>query len=180
MEPKRDSGSDDYWGVLETWSSAGLNFSFPLFCEPLESLSLSSRVLRALHKASIVSASAPFVVTSNITRQFAHQVSSISVHRQRKLVGLLFFWEEELVRWRLLDDEEAEIRRVLAEVVNVAYDTEGEPDGHPGEDLRLALGKVLARKRMLPGMRGEEGTGGLPGYGDGGTVSVVGGRAAES
>lgn len=83
------------------------------------------------------------------------------------------------MRWRLLDEEEAEIRRVLAEVVEAAGDAAGGTDGHAGEELRLALGKVLARKRMLPGTRGEEGTGGLPGYGDGGTVGVIGGRAVE-
>lgn len=76
------------------------------------------------------------------------------------------------MRWRLLDNEEAEIRRVLAEVVQVAGQT-GTEEG--GEELRVALAKVAARRKMPPGARAAEGSGGLPGYGDRGTVGVVAG-----
>ncbi|MCJ1429238.1 hypothetical protein MMC29_007151 [Sticta canariensis] len=110
--------------------------------------SLSTRILIALRKASILTSSSPFVHTSLITRKFPHQLAIISVQRQRTLVGLLFFWEEELVRWRLLDDEEEEIRRIIGE-----EEAAGE-GGEMGEELRVALGKVVAKRSMPPGLRG--------------------------
>ncbi|KAH6682077.1 hypothetical protein B0J14DRAFT_633709 [Halenospora varia] len=51
--------------------------------------------------------------TRNITSNFANQHPTISVHAQRKVVGLLFFWEEECVRLALLDAEEEEIRAAM-------------------------------------------------------------------
>ncbi|MCJ1462768.1 hypothetical protein MMC07_001371 [Pseudocyphellaria aurata] len=109
--------------------------------------SLSPRILAALHKASILTSSPPFVHTSLITRKFPHQVAIISVHRQRKLVSLLFFWEEELMRWRLLEEEENEVRRFLDEENNAGEGGERE------EELRVALGRVRARRCMPPSLR---------------------------
>lgn len=52
---------------------------------------------------------------------------------------MLFWWEEELTRWRLLDEEAAEIAA-------------------SGEDLQKRLAVVQAKKRVLPSMRREDGT----------------------
>lgn len=102
-------------------------------------------------------------------------MACIPYQHQRKLVSLLFFWEEELVRFKLLDEEENEIRLVLSQM-------EG-PENGAVETLQIALGNV-ARKRMLaPAARGEVSPEAsrqdqLPGYGEQmGSVTVTGGRA---
>ncbi|KAH7360513.1 hypothetical protein BKA65DRAFT_547226 [Rhexocercosporidium sp. MPI-PUGE-AT-0058] len=51
------------------------------------------------------------VNTAGITKNLARQLASISMHAQRKSVGLLFFWEEECTMCMLLDWER-DIRRV--------------------------------------------------------------------
>lgn len=84
------------------------------------------------------------VNTAGIGKGFASQVAVISVHAQRKLVGLLFFWEEECMRWKMLDEEEREILRAL--------DMEG---GVKNRDLDVALEAVEMKKRMLPSRRPE-------------------------
>jgi len=53
------------------------------------------------------------VDTSKLGRDLPGQVAFVSVHAQRKLVGMLFVWEEECVRWRLLGGEEGEIKGAL-------------------------------------------------------------------
>jgi hypothetical protein len=86
------------------------------------------------------------------------QVAIISVPSQRKLVNLLFFWEEELMRWRLLGEEEEEIRTAMGSGKGV----------DDSADLEMALKGVEARRKMLPSMRKEDGGGReggeLPGY----------------
>jgi len=82
------------------------------------------------------------VNTPGITKNFASQLATISVHAQRKLVGMLFFWEEECTRWKLLDAEEKEILGAL--------ETE---DG--SKDLSVALAAVEMKKKLLPSQRGE-------------------------
>lgn len=52
------------------------------------------------------------------------------------------------MRWRLLDDEEDEIRRIIDE-----EEAAGE-GGEREEELRVALGKVVAKRSMRPGLRG--------------------------
>jgi len=83
------------------------------------------------------------VNTAGIGKGFANQLAVISVHAQRKLVGLLFFWEEECTRWKLLDEEEREILRAVEE------------EGHGNSDLNVALEAVEMKKKMLPSRRAE-------------------------
>lgn len=174
-------------GMLERWvMSDGLEFIFshskrrkrtPFRSKPKlltvliqpglsEAQSLSPPLHAKLHKKQILLPTEPYVQTTLIDKTFPHALASLSVHRQRRLVCMLFFWEEELVRWRLLDEEEKEIRAVMEEARDLGT----------AEELKVALGRVWARREMLPGMRGLEGSGGLPGYGEGGTVGIVGGR----
>ena len=84
------------------------------------------------------------VDTYKIDKKFSHRLSIISVHAHRKLVGLLFFWEEEVNRWRLLDKEENEIRQLLKTVA-----------GHAAQDLSVALEAAQIKKRLLPSERAE-------------------------
>ncbi|RFU26824.1 hypothetical protein B7463_g9521, partial [Scytalidium lignicola] len=82
------------------------------------------------------------VNTSGITKNFANQLAVISVHAQRKLVGMLFFWEEECMRWNVLDGEEKEIMESI--------EMNGETN-----DLTVALEAVKMKRGLLPSMRGE-------------------------
>jgi hypothetical protein len=140
-----------------------------------ESKSISAKVYKGLLKAGIISEApstdkkssglepsqrpAP-LNTSAISRKFAHQVPCISVHAQRKLVGMLFFWEEELTRFQLLDAEEADILMAI------------KAGGCQNQDLEVVLRAVQMRKNLVPSQRGEATaniTGGvgyeLPSYG---------------
>lgn len=74
---------------------------------------------------------------------FAHQLAIVSVHALQKLVGLLFFWEEECVRWMLLDREEKEILGIL------------EMDGGNETDLKVVLEAFRLRKVLMPSLRAE-------------------------
>lgn len=87
------------------------------------------------------------VNTAGITKNFANQFSHISVHAQRKLIGMLFFWEEECVRWKLLDQEEVEIRGLLEEA------EEGSGMGR-NADLQVALRAVEMKRSLKPSDRG--------------------------
>ena len=115
------------------------------FTAPAEAKTHSASVLKSLKKVGIVSPTDGSVHTEKITKHFANQVPEISIHRQRKLVALLFFWEEELVRWRLLDEEEAEIKKTM------------ETHGEEHEQLKVALGTVWVRRSTPPSQRSKEG-----------------------
>jgi hypothetical protein len=113
--------------------------------------SLSKKVYKSLVKNKIIlpvpeessTATETLTVnTSGVTNKFASQMAMISVHAQRKLVALLFFWEEECMRWKLLDAEEREI-------VDALKANEG------NQDLECALEAVRMKMKMLPSKRGE-------------------------
>ncbi|MCJ1244564.1 hypothetical protein MMC30_001762 [Trapelia coarctata] len=144
----------------------------------VENINQSPKILTSLKKASILSEHPddPTVYTSRISKNFPNQMATISVHRQRKLVCMLFFWEEELMRWKLLDDEQREIQGLLDEVTAQG----GRENRSREEELRIALGRVQTRKNLAPSARHDDGTDNrkhtLPEYGQGtGTVGVLGG-----
>lgn len=49
-----------------------------------------------------------------------------------------------------------------------------------GEDLKIALSKIIARRVMPPALRRHEGAGELPVYGDQRTLSVNGGGVGSA
>jgi hypothetical protein len=102
----------------------------------------SKKVFNALAKAGIVDKDgqdAMTVHTSRIDNSIANRLAVISVHAQRKVVGLLFFWEEECTRWRLLDQEECEVRTAMAE--------------HETPELEVAMAAVQRKRLLLPSQR---------------------------
>jgi len=128
----------------------------------LEHASQSLKVYKDLKKSGVIDPTTLTIHTERITKHFANQLATISVHAQRKLIGLLFFWEEELVRWRLLDEEEGEIRKAM------------EYNGEEHEELRVALKTVETKRRMMPSLRGvDPNKAVLPGYGERGTMMVA-------
>lgn len=71
-----------------------------------ESDSLSSKLLGKLKSSGLVTEEG-FVDTRNLDgKKFAHQVAVISQTRQKDLINLLFWWEEECMRLRKLVADE--------------------------------------------------------------------------
>ena len=124
----------------------------------VETLDDSKRTHSALQKAGIISCPLPAkdgdaevtvdmipVNTSKITRHFANQVPFLSGrYVMRRLVSLLFFWEEEVSRWRVLDAEEREIEALLPNAPDFIKD-----------ELGMRLEAVQMRKNLLPSQRPE-------------------------
>lgn len=110
--------------------------------------SQSRQLRKALLKNQVLKPDTGLPDTTKIGPKFTHQVAFISVAAQRKLVGVLFFWEEEVIRWRLLNEEELEIETTI-EVVKREH-------GEGAEtlcDLNIALEKVRMKRRMKPSER---------------------------
>ena len=133
---------------------AKLNEMSCFMASVIESKTLSRDVYKALVKLGILDPlNGSDLDTTWIDSRFSHFMAKIPKYRQRKVVGLLFYWEEELTRWRLLDEEEAEIGKAMSIV--------GEDD----EDCQMGLTAVAAKRKLLPSQR--EGPGAhtaLPGY----------------
>jgi hypothetical protein len=118
----------------------------------------SASIHKALVKNGVLSADSAAVNTRAITSKFAHELSNITSHAQKKLVNFLFFWEEEMQRWKVLIGELEELRVVIQ--------AEKESEGNTGTyEKRLA--EVEGAMQLRPSMRGEgvKGDEGLPAYG---------------
>ncbi|KAK8219852.1 hypothetical protein M8818_000826 [Zalaria obscura] len=112
--------------------------------------STSVKIHKALTKNGILGLpsepNATPVTTTAITRSFAHQLAFVSAHVQRRLVALLFFWEEECARFRMLDEEEAAL-------LHATSDMPTEPLPH---ELQVQLEAIRQRRRLLPSQRAED------------------------
>lgn len=85
----------------------------------------------------------PMTVNTHIIgKDFAMKLKKIGLRAHRRIVGLLFFWEEECNRWRILDQQENEILEAMRS-----------PSGAESEDLKMALQAVRIKKMLLPGER---------------------------
>ncbi|KAF2165708.1 hypothetical protein M409DRAFT_67076 [Zasmidium cellare ATCC 36951] len=109
----------------------------------------AAKIISSAQKLGIIDAATGRPETSKIDRSMVKAMPNISVQKQRELVMLLFFWEEEITRWRLLEGEEAEIRGRLEE--------EGEWREGARMELEHALRVVRAKKRVLPSLRDQSG-----------------------
>ncbi|KAJ4314349.1 hypothetical protein N0V94_006509 [Neodidymelliopsis sp. IMI 364377] len=118
---------------------------------------VSASIHKALIKNGVLEDNSPTVHTQAITRNFAHQLSNITSHAQKKLINFLFFWEEEGQRWRVLIEELEELRIVTA--------AERESGGNVGTyEKRLA--ELEGAMRLRPSLRSREAQGreALPDY----------------
>jgi hypothetical protein len=119
----------------------------------------SRKIHEALLKIGVLSDAGAAVHTDRITKNFAHQMYMITSHQQKMLVNLLFAWEEELVRWRLIEEERDEILAVME-----AERTSGE-GGFRG-DLEKRLKELEGLWKLKPSMRAmrDRGVDVLPSY----------------
>lgn len=127
-------------------------------CAITSSPKTSTSIHRALLKNGILSAESSTVNTSKITRNFAHELSIITSHAQKKLVNMLFFWEEELQRWKVLIAEQQELRVVIA--------AEKETGGQIGSYEKRLI-EVEGLLRVRPSLRAETAKERLPAYVEG-------------
>ncbi|GAM91531.1 hypothetical protein ANO11243_095830 [Dothideomycetidae sp. 11243] len=105
---------------------------------------VSERVYSHLKQMGIVNEPPSLPVdTTKINKHFTNTLYFISMRTQKRLVGMLFFWEEECTRLRLLDEEEAEIAGLLKQ----------DPSS---KELEIHLQSVKMKKLLLPSQRAEK------------------------
>lgn len=107
----------------------------------------SQRVYKTLQKKGIISAAGE-IKTQAITKSFAHQFAYLSAFAQRRIIGVLFWWEEEVQRLKGLFEQQKEIKQLLESM------SQDDDDG-PGSTVAL-LKTELARVRMLVNLKPSE------------------------
>jgi len=143
--PARDSL---FLSQLEKPDPTALNAESLFTAKICETHYYANSVFKDCQKYGIID-SAGHPDTSKINRSMVNRIGIISVPKQRELVNMLFFWEEELMRWRLLDQEAAEIEQAINTTENV--------DLHTSE-MQDRLTAVKAMKRVVPSGRKQDGT----------------------
>ncbi|ETN45368.1 uncharacterized protein HMPREF1541_09199 [Cyphellophora europaea CBS 101466] len=119
----------------------------------------SRKVFRALRKHGVLRAEDDATVdTTHIGRGFVNQVACISVARQRELVNMLFWWEEECQRLTKLEAEEAELTGLIDAVVvgGEDDDTGRRQEQERLDQLKFARERVRMKRRQRPSQRMDE------------------------
>jgi len=75
---------------------------------------LSNRVFKKLQACGVLNAQDGTIHTENIDRHFAHHLAIISAYRQKQVVLLLFWWQEECQRLVKLFAERQELKDLVA------------------------------------------------------------------
>ena len=86
-----------------------------MLAEIVDSQTYAEKVLKACQKILIIDPETGRPDTYKIDRNIVKSMPTITVEKQRRLVMLLFFWEEECTRWKLLEGEEEDVRGRLGE-----------------------------------------------------------------
>jgi hypothetical protein len=107
-------------------------------------------VFRSCTKVGVIDAITGQPDTTKIDKSLVSKIGIIPVPKQRELVNMLFWWEEELTRWRLLDEEEAEIVKAISARDNGAQDGEAE--------LQERLRVIEAKRGVVPSLRRADGS----------------------
>jgi hypothetical protein len=115
-----------------------------------------AKVIAKLQKLGITSDTAPYINTTKIDRNLPNQLPWISSFAQKRLVCVLFDWEEEVRRLAVLEGEENEIR--LVDIPKALA------DGSPSTGLEERLMELKALKELKPSLRNSQGDEQLPGY----------------
>ena len=85
----------------------------PLSRLPYELLPLYFVNHKALIKNGVLSKDSERVDTTKIGKKFVSQLYMTTSHAQKKLIHLLFFWEEEIMRWKVLLGEKGELKAII-------------------------------------------------------------------
>ncbi|OAP64255.1 hypothetical protein AYL99_00227 [Fonsecaea erecta] len=137
----------------------------------VDSESVSRKVYAKLKKNEILRAEDGMVDTHKIGPRFPHQLALLNIYRQKDLVGMLFWWEEECQRLRKLDAEErdldaliaeSEVKQQLTTTTTTAAAAVAEDDGAEEsqqavketlDQLKFARERVRMKRRQRPSQR---------------------------
>lgn len=123
----------------------------------VDSESVSKRVYIKLRKIEVLKGDGS-VDTFKIGPRFPHQLALLNMNRQRDLVGMLFWWEEECMRLRKLEAEEKELDELISEAeVKAAegeeYSLERQETKSTLDQLKFARERVRMKRRQRPSQR---------------------------
>ena len=98
-----------------------LQLSYPYGLSPtslqasgiLDTEGISSKTYKKLQQSGVVFETDGTVDTNKIDKNFTHNLAAISVVRQKQIVDLLFWWEEECMRLRKLYGEREELEDLV-------------------------------------------------------------------
>jgi len=129
----------------------------PLSRLPYEILPLYFVNHKALIKNGVLSKDSERVDTTKIGKKFVSQLYMITSHAQQKLINLLFFWEEEIMRRKMLLGEKDKLKAVIQ--------TEKDTGGNVGtyEKRMIEIDGLLRLKPSIRSPAVQEATT-LPGY----------------
>ncbi|KIV82290.1 hypothetical protein PV11_04411 [Exophiala sideris] len=123
----------------------------------VDSESVSRRAYKSLKKCDILSQEDGTVNTYKIGPKFIHQLAVLNTYRQRELVNMLFWWEEECQRLRKLDAEEKELGALIAEdeekLAKLPQDGHTHEEKIALDELKFARERVRMKKRQRPSQR---------------------------
>jgi hypothetical protein len=111
----------------------------------------SQRIQSALLKNGVLTTPDGFVDTHKIGPKFTHQLAFISQAAQRNLINVLFWWEEEMQRWKKLNEEENELTTMISEAEEAQVKEPAE--GETLDQLKFARERVRMKKRQRPSQR---------------------------
>lgn len=115
--------------------------------------SIASKVFYKLTKAGILNEQGCVDTRKIDGKKFAHQIAVLSVPRQRELVNLLFWWEEECMRLRKLIDEEKDLKENIKAIEKQGSGEDGEEDENDAHGY--AIKDDVERRQLLDRLRFE-------------------------
>jgi hypothetical protein len=117
----------------------------------------SAAVHKALLKNGVLVEGEKGVHTEKIGKRFTHELAMITSHGQKKVVNMLFWWEEEGMRWNKLIGELEELKVV------VEQEKEAGGEGTVGGYEKRTVGgyekrakKLEGEIRLRPSLRGQD------------------------
>jgi len=124
----------------------------------VDSESVSKRVHAKLLKNGILKEEDGSVDTYKIGPRFPHQLALLNLNRQKDLVGMLFWWEEECQRLRKLDAEQKDLDTLISESDEKM--TQSEEDSAERQNtketidqLKFARERIRMKRRQRPSQR---------------------------
>jgi len=119
----------------------------------VDSQRLSKRAFLTMQKHGIITAEGK-LDTEKVGPKFIHQFSFIDVYRQKELVNMLFWWQEECQRYGKLVDEDRELEVLVKEAEERVREDGDDVQMKEGLDqVRFAREWVRMKIRQGPSQR---------------------------
>jgi hypothetical protein len=117
---------------------------------------MSKKVFKALRKHGILREDNT-IDTFKIGARFTHQIAIINIVRQRELINMLFWWEEECQRLKKLINEEGDLDQMIEDCEkDVDEDKDDLTRKEMLDQLKFARERVRMKKRQRPSQRRED------------------------